>query len=87
MKQKLVLLTVLITFTLSINAQAVVAAPGVEASVEKLSIQTMQIAFEEKVRQYSYYLDYIAKFTQFIQAINFMFISIEKCKTFRTNFI
>lgn len=71
MKQKLILLAVLISFTLSINAQAVVAAPGVEASVEKMSIQTMQIAFEEKIRQYQYYLEYVAKFTQFISAINF----------------
>jgi Asp-tRNA(Asn)/Glu-tRNA(Gln) amidotransferase C subunit len=71
MKQKLILFVMLMSFTFSIHAQLVVAAPNVEAAVEKQSIQTMRIAFEEKIRQYKYYMEYIAQFTQIIQAINF----------------
>ena len=71
MKQKLILFVMLMSFTFSIHAQLVVAAPNVEAAVEKQSIQTMRIAFEEKIRQYKYYMEYIAQFTQIIQAVNF----------------
>ena len=52
MKKRIVLAVVLLSFTFSIHAQLVVAAPNVEAAVEKQSIQTMRIAFEEKIRQF-----------------------------------
>jgi hypothetical protein len=61
----------IIVMTSGLYAQLVVAAPGVETMVEKHSIMTMQTAFEEKIRQYKYYLEYVAQFTQVLKAINF----------------
>jgi len=62
---------VIIIISATLNAQVmVVSAPAVEASVSALTVQTLQIAMEEKIREYNYYLEYIAKFTQFISAVN-----------------
>jgi len=72
MKSRIFALIVLITFSFSLQAQLVVAAPNVETAVSNQTVQIMRLGLEEKIRQYKYYMEYISQFTQILQSVNFV---------------
>lgn len=70
-KRKLIVLLMIITFTTSVNAQLVVAAPDVEAAVSAQASMLAGFAFEEKIREYEHYMEYVARMIEIIKTINY----------------
>lgn len=68
MKVVLMFFAVLMSF-MSLKAQLVVASPATDAEIQAQTLLMSQLAFQQQIKEYQYYLEYISQFTEIVASI------------------
>lgn len=68
MKILLMFLGVILSF-FTLKAQLVVASPTTDAEIQAQTLLMSQLAFQEQIKEYQYYLEYISQFTEIVASI------------------
>lgn len=69
MIKKLFLVVFAVLFYSNVNAQLIVASPGTDAQIQSQTILMSQLAFQEQIKEYQYYLEYISQFVEIIASV------------------
>ena len=69
MLKKLFLIVSAVFFYSNVNAQLVVASPGTDSAIQAQTVLMSQLAFQEQLKEYQYYLEYISQFAEMIASV------------------
>jgi len=58
-----------VLFYSNVNAQLIVASPGTDAQIQSQTLLMSQLAFQEQIKEYQYYLEYISQFVEIIASV------------------
>lgn len=58
-----------VLFYSNVNAQLIVASPGTDAQIQAQTLLMSQLAFQEQIKEYQYYLEYISQFMEVIASV------------------
>ena len=58
-----------VLFYSNVNAQLIVASPGTDAQIQAQTLLMSQLAFQEQIKEYQYYLEYISQFVEIIASV------------------
>lgn len=53
----------------NIHAQLIVASPGTDAQIQSQTLLMSQLAFQQQIKEYQYYLEYISQFVEIIASV------------------
>lgn len=69
MKKKSLIFLGILMCCLSLSAQLVVASPGTDAEIQTQTMLMSQLAFQEQIKEYQYYLEYVSQFVEMIASV------------------
>lgn len=69
MKRKSFIFAAIFLFCITAKAQLVVASPGTDAEIQAQTLLMTQLAFNEQLKEYQYYVEYISQFVEIIASV------------------